>query len=74
MSSGKCDLCEKVLLFGRNIRHKHSGRWERKAPKTSRKFRPNVQSKKMIIDGKLQRINICTRCIRTQMKKIILAN
>ena len=74
MSSGKCDFCEKVVVFGRNIRHKHSGRWERKAPKTSRQFRPNVQSKKMIIDGKRQKVNICTKCIKTQMKNIILSS
>ena len=27
--AGKCDLCEKHTTFGRNIRHKHSGRWQR---------------------------------------------
>ena len=74
MSAGKCDFCAKVVVFGRNIRHKHSGRWERKAPKPSRQFRPNVQSKKIIVNGKKQRVNICTKCIKTQMKKFVLAN
>jgi ribosomal protein L28 len=31
-------------------------------------FKPNVHKKRMMIDGKWQRINICTRCLRTTMK------
>ena len=70
MASGKCDLCPKRTKFGRNIRHKHSGRWERKAPRTNREFRPNVQSKRLLIDGRMQRVNVCTRCLRTQLKRL----
>lgn len=69
--AGTCDVCDKRVKFGRNIRHKHSGRWERKAPRTSRQFRPNVQRKRMFVDGKYQRVNICTRCLRTEMKHMI---
>ena len=65
---GKCDVCEKRTMFGRNIRHQHSGRWERKAPRTNRQFRPNVQSKRLLIDGRWVRTNVCTRCLRTAMK------
>lgn len=68
MPSGTCDFCNKTVAFGRNIRHQHSGRWERKAPRTNRQFRPNVQSRRMLVDGRRQRMNICTRCLRTQMK------
>ena len=70
MASGKCDLCPKRTKFGRNIRHKHSGRWERKAPRTNREFRPNVQSKRLLIDGRMRRVNVCTRCLRTQLKRM----
>ena len=41
----KCDVCNKRTGFGHNIRHKHSGRWERKAPRTNRTFKANVQNK-----------------------------
>ena len=68
MGAGKCDLCDKRAVFGRNIRHQHSGRWERKAPRTNRQFRPNVQSKRLLVGGKWVRTNVCTRCLRTQMK------
>ena len=71
MASGRCDVCEKTTTFGRNIRHKHSGRWKRKAPKTSRKFKPNVHKKRMEVDGKVVRVNICTSCLRTQLKRLV---
>ena len=69
MASGKCDVCDKRTKFGRNIRHQTRGsKWVRKAPRTSRFFKPNVHKKRMLIDGKMKRINICTRCLRTAMK------
>jgi large subunit ribosomal protein L28 len=71
MASGRCDVCGKTTSFGRNIRHKHSGRWKRKAPKTSRKFKPNVHKKRIEVDGKIVRVNICTSCMRTQLKRMV---
>ena len=69
MASGKCDICDKRTAFGRNIRHHaRSGKWVRKAPRTNRQFRPNVHKKRLLIDGRRKRVNICTRCLRTQMK------
>lgn len=63
-----CQVCNKHTVFGRNIRHKSSGRWERKAQKTSRTFEPNVHKQRVMVDGKLQRMYICTRCLRTTLK------
>lgn len=70
MAAGKCDLCEKKVVFGRHIRYAHGGNWERKAQKKNRMFKPNVQAKKMFIGGKWQRVNACTRCMRTELKRI----
>ena len=64
----KCDLCGKTTTYGRNIRHKHSGRWERKAPKTNRTFKANVQNKTLVVNGISLRLKICTRCLRTTLK------
>ena len=64
----RCELCRKSTSYGRNIRHKHSGRWERKAPRTNRTFKANVQNKTLIIGGIPLRLKICTRCLRTQLK------
>lgn len=67
----KCDLCGKGTTFGRNIRHKHAGRWERKAPRTNRVFRANVQKKTFVIDGRKVKLNLCTRCLRSQLKAAV---
>jgi large subunit ribosomal protein L28 len=67
-SMAKCDVCGKTTQFGHNIRHKHSGRWERKAPRTNRTFKANVQNKTFVISGVPIRLKICTRCIRTTTK------
>ncbi len=64
----KCEVCGKGTAFGRNIRHHHTGRWQRKAPRTNRTFKANVQSKKLTIAGQTRRFHICTRCIRTASK------
>ena len=64
----KCEVCGKGTAFGRNIRHKHSGRWQRKAPVTNRMFKANVQVKTLTVGGETRRFKICTRCIRTTAK------
>ncbi len=64
----KCDVCGKGTTFGRNIRHQHTGRWQRKAPRTNRTFKANVQEKTVTIGGTTRRMHICTRCLRTTAK------
>ncbi len=58
--AGKCDVCGKHTMFGRNVsfskRH------------TNRDFKPNVHKKRLILNGEAVRLNICTRCLRTQGK------
>ena len=55
--------------FGRHIRHRHSGRWERKAPKKGRILQQNVQTKRLFIDGRWVRIPVTTREMRTLLKR-----
>lgn len=64
----QCDLCGKQTAFGRNIRHKASGRWQRKAHRTSRQFRPNLQRHAVWRAGKRVTLSVCTRCLRTALK------
>lgn len=64
----RCDNCNKGTTFGRNIRHKASGRWQRKAPRTHRLFKPNLQRQAVWRDGKRVRLRLCTRCLRTELK------
>jgi large subunit ribosomal protein L28 len=55
-------------MFGRHIRHTHGGRWERKATKKSRTFKPNISKQRIFFGGESIRLNICTRCLRTLVK------
>ncbi|MDP2949114.1 MAG: bL28 family ribosomal protein [Chloroflexota bacterium] len=64
----KCAVCGKGTIHGRNIRHKHSGRWQRRAPKTNRVFRANIHKRTLTIGDATVRLSICTRCLRTQLK------
>jgi large subunit ribosomal protein L28 len=65
-----CVVTGKRTVFGRNIRHKHTGRWQRKAHKTSRTFKPNLQKKTVIIDGEKVRVTISARGLRTLTKNM----
>ena len=69
--AARCDVCGKGTAFGRNIRHRHAGRWERKAPKTNRVFRANVHKRVVYVDGERRRLSICTRCLRSQLKTAV---
>jgi len=55
--------------WGRHIRHKHGGRWERKAVHKSRMFKQNVHKKRVFIDGQWVRVPLTTRDMRTLLKQ-----
>lgn len=55
-----CDICGKGTTTGHNVSHSHR--------KTKRKWLPNLQYKKITIDGNMVRVRICTRCLRNQAK------
>jgi large subunit ribosomal protein L28 len=56
----KCDLCDKTPQFGHNVSHSMRH--------TKRRWLPNIPRVTVIVDGKKQRLNLCTRCLRTQHK------
>ncbi len=66
--AARCDLCGKGTAFGRNIRHKSTGRWQRKATRTNRLFRPNLQRQVVWRNGERQKLTLCTRCLRSEVK------
>ncbi len=53
----KCEMCGKGPMFGHNVSHSKRA--------TNRMFRPNIQRKRLMIDGQYRRVHICTRCLRT---------
>ena len=56
----KCEMCGKGPQFGYNVSH------SKKA--TKRQFKPNIQRRRLEIDGEMRRVYICTRCLRTLNK------
>jgi len=66
--AARCDLCGKTTAFGRNIRHKSTGRWQLKAHRTGRLFRPNLHRRDIWRDGRRVTLTLCTRCLRTGLK------
>jgi len=56
----RCEMCGKGPQFGHSVSH------SKKA--TKRQFKPNIQRLRVEIDGKMRRMYLCTRCLRTLNK------
>jgi large subunit ribosomal protein L28 len=52
-----CEVCGKGTAFGNNVSHAHNV--------TSRRWLPNLQRVRVLINGAARRMRVCTRCIRT---------
>lgn len=62
-----CYHCEKGVLYGRSHTHHRGvagGRWKKRAPKTQRIFEPNLQPVEIMLDGKVKRVKLCTKCVK----------
>ncbi|HXY75016.1 MAG TPA: 50S ribosomal protein L28 [Dehalococcoidales bacterium] len=57
----KCDVCGKSPKFGNTVSHSKRH--------TARTWEPNVHPARVMKDGKMQRLNVCTRCLRTINKQ-----
>lgn len=51
-----CDICGKHTVAGRSISHSHRT--------VNRSFRPNIQRVTLLVDGRPQKKNVCTRCLK----------
>jgi len=52
-----CQICGKHRLIGNNVSHANN--------RTKTKNYPNVQRVHAVVEGVPQRVNACTRCIRS---------
>ncbi|MBU2700338.1 large subunit ribosomal protein L28 [Sporomusaceae bacterium BoRhaA] len=52
-----CEICGKGERSGNNVSHSHL--------KTKRTWKPNIQRVKGVMNGEIQKINVCTRCLRS---------
>lgn len=59
--SSVCDVCGKTPGFGNNISHSHR--------RSRRRFNPNVQRMRVLINGVSKRMNVCTKCLKANKVK-----
>jgi large subunit ribosomal protein L28 len=55
--SDRCEICGKGRLVGNRVSHSNM--------KSKRVQRPNTQVLRAMVDGKVVRLRVCTRCIRS---------
>jgi large subunit ribosomal protein L28 len=56
----KCEICGKTPQFGHRVSHSMRH--------TKREFKVNIQQTVIVDKGKLRKIKVCTRCLRTLSK------
>lgn len=69
----ECYHCGKTVLFGRSHTHHRGvagGRWKKRAQKTQRIFRPNLQRYSIIDAGEELNVKLCTKCVKRVKKDI----
>lgn len=55
--SKQCDICGKKPMVGSNISHAHNV--------NKRRFNPNLQKVRALHEGRVQKIQACTNCIKS---------
>ncbi|MCL2496061.1 MAG: 50S ribosomal protein L28 [Clostridiales bacterium] len=53
----KCEVCGKITRSGMRVSHSHI--------RNKRKWKPNLQSVRAVVDGSPKRVMACTRCLRS---------
>jgi large subunit ribosomal protein L28 len=51
----RCYVCQKGVTFGNNVSHANN--------KTRRVYKPNLQVVRVVHEGKIVRVRVCTRCL-----------
>ena len=52
-----CEICGKKPIVGNNVSHSYH--------KTRRRWLPNLQRVRAMIDGTKKRIKVCTNCLKS---------
>jgi large subunit ribosomal protein L28 len=51
-----CEICGKKPSFGMTISHSHV--------RSKRRWSPNIQRVRAVVNGTTKRIDVCTRCLK----------
>lgn len=71
----QCDICKKGVQYGHNIRHNHTGQWEKRATRTQKIFLPNLHSGKVVLNGVVKRVRACASCLtQFRYRPILIAS
>ena len=57
----KCAICEKTISYGNKLSIARS----HVSKRTTRTWKPNLQSVKVMENGQTKRIKVCTKCLRS---------
>lgn len=52
-----CDICGKRPMAGNHVSHAHN--------RVPRRFLPNLQRVRAVMDGSVKRVQVCTNCIKS---------
>jgi large subunit ribosomal protein L28 len=52
-----CEVCGKGPITGHNVSHANN--------KTPRRWYPNLQRARVVVNGVVRRIRVCTQCIKS---------
>jgi large subunit ribosomal protein L28 len=68
--SRRCEICHKKAISGSSITRRglakaKGGVGKKTTSTTKRKFLPNLQKRRIIINGRVKRVFICTKCIKS---------
>jgi large subunit ribosomal protein L28 len=55
IARNKCYVCQRGVAFGNNVSHANN--------KTRRVWKPNLQVARILVDGRIEKIKVCTRCL-----------
>ena len=58
-----CQVCGKDNIFGRRISINRS----QVSKRAKRRWKPNVQSVKVVVNGTHKTMKVCTKCLRNNM-------
>jgi large subunit ribosomal protein L28 len=56
----RCNVCGRRPQYGSKVSHSNRH--------TNRRFKVNVQHRRVVLDGVARNVYICTRCLRTMVK------
>ncbi len=55
--SKRCEVCDKGPMFGNNVSHAHNT--------TRRRWNPNLKKLRVLYNGAVKTMKVCTRCLKS---------